>query len=103
MMWEQNLNTFKFYWLKLQTDCILIWNNFHTYTHQRTERTMTTAHNHSIRINKWFQINHKTGAQIMHCLLENKSIFICDNDLYVSYTVTLKDNNTSAAYVESNL
>jgi len=30
---------------------------------------MTAAHNHSNKINKWFPIKHKIGAQNMHCLL----------------------------------
>ena len=30
---------------------------------------MTAAHIHSIKINKWLQIKHKTGAQNMHSLL----------------------------------
>jgi hypothetical protein len=30
---------------------------------------MIAAHYHSIKINQWFQIKHKTGAQNMHCFL----------------------------------
>jgi len=55
--------------LKQITNCLLILNDFHTYTHKFTDRTMTTAHTHRIKINKWFQIKQKTGAQNMHCLL----------------------------------